>query len=202
VSLSKRWNRATLSGWLGGIVLGVATILPATSAEAGPILAGEFYEFGFTDPGIAAVGCDPADPAGLFCFPSSGTPTLFADAPPWTFVAPAGGSTLTVVDAFEAGDQFEILDFGVIIGMTSLPGSGACGDDPVVCLADAAMSQGTFALAPGSHSLTIVPLLSLGLGAGYFAVDAVAAPVPEPGTWALLAMGAVAVVRRRLRTRD
>jgi hypothetical protein len=200
VILSKLWSRAAFSGAPAAGVGIVVCALLATPAAAGPITAGAFYEFGFTDAGVAATGCDPADPAGPFCFASSGTPTLEADAPPWTFIAPAGGSTLTVVDVFEAGDQFEVLDFGAVIGMTSLPGIGDCGDDPVVCLADSAMSSGTFALAAGAHSLTIVPLLSpTGGGVGYFAVDAVA--VPEPATWALLAIGVGGMARRRLRTR-
>ena len=198
--LTRRWSRTALIGLRGALAGCIAHALLATPAAAGAITAGQFYEFAFTDAGIAATGCDPADPAGPFCIASSGTPTLEADAPPWTFVAPAGGSTFTVIDAFQAGDQFEILDFGVVIGMTSLAGAGNCGDDPVVCLADAAMSQGTFALAAGAHSLTIVALQSpTGGGAGYFAIDAVA--VPEPGTLALLAVGAGIFARRRLRTR-
>jgi hypothetical protein len=182
----------------GAIVACIAHALLVTSAAAGPIMAGVWYEFGFTGAGISATGCTPADAAGPVCTASTGTPTQFADAPPWTFVTPAGGSTLTVTDAFAIGDQFEILDFGAVIGMTSLPGAGNCGDDPVVCLADAAVSQGTFALAPGAHSLTIVPLQSpFGGGAAYFGVDVVA--VPEPATLALLALGLGAFARSRLR---
>jgi hypothetical protein len=158
---------------------------------------GEWYEFAFEQAGVTATGCSPDDPAGPFCLPSSGTPTLFADAPPWTFNAPAG-ATLTVTDAFESGDQFEILDFGVVIGMTSLPGALVdCGDDPVPCLASSEISSGIFALAAGAHSLVIVPLQAPSPGSGYFRVDADAAVVPEPSTLLLLGAGVGALAWRR-----
>ncbi len=75
----------------------------------------------------------------------------------------AAPTTLTVTDAFEASDRFEILDFGAPIGMTSPLVAGVpvdCGDDPEVCLATPGMSTGLFALAAGAHSFTIVPLES------------------------------------------
>src|SRR5262249_16193380 len=106
-----------------------------TPVIGGPIALGVFQEFGFTTAGTPATGCDPADPAGPFCVPSGGTPTTFLDAPPWTFLAPAGGAILTVTDAFQAGDRFQIFDFGTSLGLTSVPsGSGNCGSDPVSCL--------------------------------------------------------------------
>lgn len=171
-----------------------------TVGWTGAIDAGIFYQFGFTDAGVATTGCQPEDPAGLFCIPSSGTPTQFADAPAWTFIAPAGGSTLLVVDAFSSGDQFEVLDFGSPLGSTSLPIGGTdCGDDPVSCLADTAMSQAVFALAAGAHSITIVPLLSPdGLGSGYFKVDAVA-EVSTSGTLALTLLGLAVIYQMRRR---
>jgi hypothetical protein len=158
---------------------------------AGPILFGVFYEFSFTDPGVGALGCDPADPAGDFCIPSSGTPTTFLDAPPWTFDA-VEGTVLTVTDAFTSGDQFEVLDFGVPIGFTSLPVLGLdCGDDPVPCLATAGISSAVFILGAGGHSITITPLQAPdGGGSGYLRITGV---VPEPGTWSSLAVGLLAL---------
>ena len=174
-------------------------------AAAGPIVPGTFYEFGFTDPGVSATGCAPDDPGGSFCIPSSGTPTVFLDAPPWTFVAGAGGVTLTVTDAFENADQFEIFDLGAPIGFTSLPAANLvdCGDDPVVCLTTAGMSTGVFALAVGPHSITIVPTLSSDFGgAAYLAIDGSTAVVPLPASVLLLAaslgvVGLLARARRR-----
>ena len=169
-----------------GRILAIVAFLAigcAVPAQAGPVTFDTFYQFAFTDPGIPATGCDPADPAGPFCIPSSGTPTQFAPAGPWTFSSSVG-VLLTVTDAFSAGDQFEIFDFGTSLGLTSLPvGTGNCGSDPLPCLADPSHSSRVFSLVAGNHSITIVPVLSpSGGGSGYFNV----APVPEPATLILL----------------
>jgi len=161
------------------LLVAIAVTSVVAPAQAGPIPSDTFLQFAFTDVGILATGCDPADPAGPFCIPSSGTPTTFLDAPPWTFSGPA---LLTVTDAFESGDQFQVFDFGVSLGLTSLPGTASeCGDDPVSCLGNAAMSKGSFALAAGPHSVTLVPTLApSGGGTGYLI-----ATVAEPGTLSL-----------------
>jgi hypothetical protein len=179
-------------------------IVSCRAAIAAPIASGVFLEFGFTGAGVPATGCDPADPAGSFCIPSSSTPTDFLPAPPWTFTADAAGATLIVTDAFFSGDQFELFDLGLSIGVTSTPaalGVVDCGDDPVVCLATAGMSRGTFTLAAGPHSITIVPTLSPDFGgAGYLRVDGATAAVPEPANLLLLLSGAAligCVARRR-----
>jgi len=173
-------------------------IFLATPASAGPILIDTWYEFGFTDPAVPATGCFPDDPAGIFCVPSSGTPTVFLDPPPWTFVA-VSGVLLTVVDAFESGDAFEMFDFGAPIGLTSVPGARPvdCGDDPVPCLAVPAMSRGFFPLIAGAHSLTVVPTASPGgLGSAYLMVGS---KVPEPAIILLLGPGLAMWRLRRAR---
>lgn len=177
--------------------LGVALLaVAALDARAGPIPINTFLEFGFTDPGIAATGCDPADPAGPFCIPSSGTPTSFLDAPPWTFSL-AGPAFLRVTDVLESGDRFQVYDNGASLGLTSLPdGVSDCGDDPAVCLTVAGMSKADFPLAAGAHSLTLIATLSPGGGgSGYLAV------VPEPATLLTLLVGLAAAAgfaRRKL----
>jgi hypothetical protein len=181
------------------------SLLCSAPAFAGPILLGEWLQFGFSDPGVPATGCDPDDPAGPFCIPSSGTPTSFLDAPPWTFTAPADGATLSVTDVFASGDRFELFDFGVSLGFTSLPSavtSVDCGDDPAVCIVTAGISSGLFNLAAGNHSLTLIPLLApSGGGTGFLRVDAGAA-IPEPGTWLLVSTGLLlSRVRRSRRER-
>jgi hypothetical protein len=147
----------------------------ARMAPAGPVaVGGPWNEFSFTAAGSLAKGCAPADSSGLGCVPSSSGNSHFAGAPPWTFVAPSDGVTLTVTDAFLKGDSFEVLDSGSPIGSTSsVPTSSTdCGSDPAVCLTDPTVSHGVFDLGPGPHSITIKALTSpFGAGAAYFRID-------------------------------
>jgi hypothetical protein len=151
--------------------------VPSTAAvaPAGPITpGGPWNEFSFAGAGSFAKGCAPADPSGPGCGPSSAGNSHFVGAPPWTFVAPSDGATLTVTDAFQKGDAFQVLDLGNPIGSTSaVPTSSAsCGNDPVPCLADPTVSHGVFDLGPGAHSITIKALASpFQAGAAYFRVD-------------------------------
>jgi len=192
-----------VSKWVFHIVTWLALAFTAPApALADPISLDTWYEFSFTDPGVPAVGCDPADPAGGFCLSSSGTPTSPVGAPPWTLT---GSAVLTVTDAFGSGDRFEVFDFGASLGLTSLPGVGGdCGDDPVPCLVDPLISQGSFLLGAGSHEVTIIPVDSpVGGGAGYLSASAV---VPEPGSGLLfggsLAILALLYMRRARTTRS
>src|SRR5882762_3074054 len=98
-----------------------SVLVVAGPALSGPVSLGTWLEFGFTTAGTPATGCFPDDPSANFCIPSFGTPTTFLDAPPWTFDAPGVGAILTVTDAFEAGDQFHVFDFGGSLGLTSAP---------------------------------------------------------------------------------
>jgi hypothetical protein len=173
-------------------------------ASAGPIPYDDFLQFSFGIVGIPAAGCDPADPNGPFCTPSSGTPTVFLDTWPWEFLAPTDGATLTLVDAFLSGDRFELFDFGTSLGLTSAPLAGAdCGDDPLVCLADPGMSQGTFLFGAGTHSISILPTSAPDFGGtGYFnVVTGGGSPttVPEPDTLLLISAGLLAIVLMRVR---
>lgn len=178
------------------LVMGLGLLAAPRAAQAGPIPFDTFLQFSFDGPGAVA-GCAPDDPLGGFCIGSSGTPTTVLDAPAWTFVAGAGGATLSVVDAFEAGDAFQVFDFGVPIGSTSVPVGGVdCGDDPVACLSTPGMSMGVFALAAGAHSLSLVALDGSSLGSGYLQVTGSQA-VPEPASLALTLAALAAAWRAR-----
>ena len=193
------WLRRTGQRACGLAVAGaLVLLLIAPATRAGPLTADTWGEFSFAETGTMAVGCDPADPAGGFCIPSSGTPTVFLDAPAWTFLA-AGDVVLTVIDAFLSGDQFEVFDFGVSLGVTSAPagfGLVDCGDDPVVCLFTSGMSRGAFNLAAGAHSITLRVTSSDGGGSGYLIVGG-AIGIPEPATPALLALALLALLAHR-----
>ena len=185
---------------LAGVAL-VALVLACFIGQlyAGPIIpnppGGPWYEFGFTQVGVPATGAFPADPAGPSLTPSGGGNSIFADAPPWTFT---GWSTLTVTDAFMAGDVFQVFDFGVPVGITSAPvGSPGAYDvsNPALTSLDPAFSTGAFNFGPGAHSMTITPTVIVSPGAGYFRLDE--GVIPEPCTFALLGLGGLALLRRR-----
>jgi hypothetical protein len=186
---------AILIGTLGVLAVILWT---APAADAGPIgLGGPWLEFVFLEAGVPATGCFPADPAGLSCTPSAGGNSIFADAPPYTFVAPAGGAIVTVVDAFCRGGAFSVFDFGGLIGTTPVVPTvcGAPGEttDPAVAVLDPTYSSGVFFLAQGPHEISFSALVSpFGAGAAYFRVDPKqVTKVAEPASWFLLGTGLV-----------
>ena len=164
------------------------TLIPGPS-HRGPVTVNDplWTEFSFFGLGAFAIGCQPADPAGGICTPSSGSNSQFGDAPPWTLTT-AVPVTLTVTDCFDIADGFEIFDNAVSIGFTSVPGTGGgfAGSDPDGCLIDPDSSSGTFVLAPGSHSITIQVAYG-NSGAAYFRADTAPA-APTLPQWSLILM--------------
>jgi hypothetical protein len=193
--LSRDLRSRTLRFFIVAILLG-AVFGAAPSIQADPIVVGgNWYEFQFTVSGSQASAC-------TICFPSVAGNSQFAPNPPWTFTLSQAG-VITVTDAFNRGEAFDVFDFGVLIGSTPfVPAFDFCSTDPVVCLADPTVSHGVFMLAPGPHSITIVARIStIGNGAAYFRVD----EVPEPTTLLLLATGlggAIGVAGRKRKIRS
>ena len=172
-----------------------AGLSAASVAHADPISVGQWHTFGFDGTvGSALYSCGN-------CTNGVNPPSTQIPAAPWTFTLGASGGTLVVTDAFLAGDQFEMFDFGSTLGLTSVPGGGGCGNDITACLANPNVSKGSFLLGAGSHSITGILAASFSAGAGYLIVNEAVAPgVPEPATWALMIGGfalAGAAIRRR-----
>ena len=118
-----------------------------------------------------------------------------APAQPWEFVAPPGGVFITVSDAFDRLERFEVFADGVSLGLTSIPsGAGNCGSDINLCLADPDNSTGVFFVEPGTHTMAIFQADGVeGLAA--FRVDV--AVIPEPAGLLLVGGGLAALLLRR-----
>ncbi len=182
------------------------------SAWASPLSSGIWYEF-YWDAGVAApasnvptAGCTTSP----FCPVNPPSDITFADTPPWTYTAGAGGAVFTVTDVAEAGDSFNVYDFGsLILATPTVPDNGyICGTtdtdyvDPAVCVSDPNLSHGEVDLAPGSHSLTIIARdAPAGDGVGDFILEP--EPIPEPALGLLsgtIIAGLAALKRHRART--
>jgi len=171
----------------GLLLLGV----PAGPARADTIVTASWFTFAWADGSlpISATSCLLA--FGVCNFPTQPD----APAPPWSITAPVGGLLLTVTDMQTSGDQFRLFDTAIALGDTALASStaGRCGTDAAACLLSPLHSHGFFLLAEGSHSLTIDVVSANGGrgGTGAFRLDA--APVPEPASFAVMALGMLAV---------
>jgi hypothetical protein len=170
-----------LRNLLATMALGLALTGGMSSARAAPIVSGTWYTFGFGGTNSALV-----NGTGF----ALGNIGVVAPDAPWT-INLAGPFQLIVTDGFNAGDRFELFDFGVSLGLTSLVSStsGAnCSNAVLACNADPLFSHGTFLLGVGNHSITgTVPISPFGGGAGFFIIRAVT-QVPEPGSLALVAL--------------
>lgn len=164
----------------------VATLLAASSAEAQtPLVSGSWTTFFFGGVGSGA------------------------SSQPYTYTA-SSQFFVTVLDGYNSGDQFQLLDGTTLIGTSTAPADGSYCDSPAACLASGAFSRGTFLLGPGTYSFNVnVTASPFGEGGAFIGVNVsdalagtAASTVPEPATVALTAMGllgmaGVATRRRR-----
>ena len=173
-----------LVGWSALILISTTN----ASINAGPILPGLWYEFGF-DPNHSpvAAGCQPA-PAGVPC--RAGVGVINLDSPPWTFTA-STPLVFTITDGLLGGDFFDVFDLGTFVGSTpSVPLSQhSCGLDPLVCLLDPQLSHASFLLPVGDHSITIFVHEAQILGEGFFEFT----NVPEPSSDLMIVVGLLCI---------
>ena len=155
------------------------------SGTDAPIALNQWYTLGFG----GNVGSSFGSGAGFTL--GTDPASIAAPAPTWTFTLPKGG-TLTVVDGFLSGDQFNVTDFGSSLGDTSVPTPGAsCGNNITACLQNPAMSKAVFALGAGTYAIdgTLIASSPVLGGAAFFEVTA--RTIPEPGTLGLLGTGVI-----------
>ncbi|HUG36549.1 MAG TPA: VPLPA-CTERM sorting domain-containing protein [Candidatus Limnocylindrales bacterium] len=182
-------------------LLGTAITADAVTISE-PIVAGQWYTFGFGAAGTLAYD-------GASCC-TLGVDSVFPGDPSWTYVAPAAGAIMRLTDGFNSGDSFTLLDSSTPIGSTPLAASGdGCDDDEEACFADPVMSHASIALAPGAHFFDIfVDVSPFGGGAAFFRIEEAqieeAAPptaVPVPAALVLLGVGLAGLVTCRSKRR-
>jgi hypothetical protein len=156
----------------------LASLSGAVTANASAVAVDQWFEFGFGGPGSALT-------AGTGFVPIVNPNTIVAPDPAWTFTLTAPG-TLTVQDTFLSIDQFEIDNFGVLLGDTSLntPGSD-CMADLTCAINNPAFSRGVFNLAPGTYSISGFNISPATPGAAAFIIS----ETPVPAALPLLASG-------------
>ncbi len=149
---------------------------------------------------LPALAATPVAPnSGWVTFSFGGVGSSFSGEP-FTFTLTHGGK-LTVTDAFNDGDRFEIFDFGSSLGLTSVPTATGVdiGNDYDLGAVDPRYSTGMWMLGAGSYSITGIMIDSpYGGGGGALRVDQV--PLPAAGLMLLTGLAGIAGLRRRKTT--
>jgi len=113
----------------------------------------------------------------------------------YTFTSTADMPLFKITDAYLSGDQFEVYDHGDLILTTSdgYTTGDSIGGDYDAAYDDPKWSSGSVVLPPGDHLIEILVIANPYSGGG----AAFEVTVPEPASLALLALGGLAVIRRR-----
>ena len=156
----------------------VVWVLMVTLVLAGRLAAQVTNEGGVT----SALGGPIVTDGSWVGFTWTAGPGVLNDAGAGTFT---GAFQLDITDFSRDGDRFEVYDFGVLIGTTSVPvDDGFLQGDPDLAFADPRFSSGSFVLGAGSHSITIRTIqIATGLpdGAGFVRLVTVVPALPPTG---------------------
>ncbi|HUK12272.1 MAG TPA: hypothetical protein VLW17_03140 [Thermoanaerobaculaceae bacterium] len=157
----------------------LALTLAVAALIAAPAFAVETNGFGRGH--VRALTALP--PAGWQAFHWDGTAPTPCLENPFTFNVGDAGAVLKVTDAFVDGDQFAVYDNLVLLGNTSAATDDGTqdGSNPDAAFVDPKFSHGTFALGPGSHSITITTIAEATCpdcsdGSGFLRLDPTAIP--------------------------
>jgi hypothetical protein len=176
----RRCQRSVLVGLAVGLVCGLPGVAGATAAPNGTGPASASPAFAHAPIQVDVPGWTLFD----WGFVGEGQPI----EEPFTFSSSAP-VVVKVTDVLCRGDQFEVFDFGVSIGTTSVVPVQGCDTepfvvDPDVAFEDPSFSHGSFILGPGFHSITIVVIADpFGSGSGYIAVDSFTKDQCKNGGW-------------------
>ncbi|MEP7355052.1 MAG: hypothetical protein ABI824_17630 [Acidobacteriota bacterium] len=157
---------------------------------------GIYHEFLALNLGGPVQGC-----AGL-CLPSINPVGIdYSVDVPWTFTGPG---KLLVLDLFLSGDQYEVFDNGVSLGLTSAPGPELqCGLPALAdiqCSIDTSnFSRGTYVLGSGAHSITINYLVTTSVHHSGAAIQLSDLPEPASGLTCFASLLAIGFGLRRVK---
>ncbi|MFE8070993.1 PEP-CTERM sorting domain-containing protein [Marinobacteraceae bacterium S3BR75-40.1] len=159
----------------GRLLSALMLIVCAPFTQAGPITADSgWIGFCFGGSGSAAyAGCQNEANSALTSSATSGNAFTFNTE---------GSVRLTITDAFDSGDTFNVFNDTDLLFKTAAPTLSKSGvSNPDAALADAAYSSGSIILGAGSYSINIFADASpLGGGGAYLRLDSILLPEDEP----------------------